>query len=159
MVSVTRQKPITLFIDYLFFYKAILFTNTLLLIEFRKSTIWDVPSPLYLPVSGDMEAAFIPLLPRLEICTPSPVESLQVSPPSQWLSAGQLRLPFFGLCSSTPNVQGNTLNASMQYYTFKSVTSLPDNQAFDPQQVGAMDSFPISAMSQDFLQHRRFCGK
>ena len=30
---------------------------------------------------------------------------------------------------------------------------------FDPQQVGAMDSFPVSAMFQDFLQHLRFCGK
>ena len=94
MVSVTRQKPITLFIDYLFFYKAILFTNTLLLIEFRKSTIWDVPSPLYLPVSGDMEAAFIPLLPRLEICTPSPVESLQVSPPRSVAFCRTVETPF-----------------------------------------------------------------
>ena len=47
----------------------------------------------------------------------------------------------------------------MQQYTFKSVPSLPDNQAFDPQQVGAVDSFSISTMSQDFLQHLWFCGK
>ena len=159
MVSVTRQKSITLFINYLFFYKAILFTDTLLLVELGKFTVWDVPSSLYLPVSGDMEAAFIPLLPRLEIRTPSPAESLRVSPPSQWLSPGQSRLPFFGLCSPTPDVQGDTLNASMRYYTFKSLPSLPDNQAFDPQHVGAVDSFPISTMSQDFLRHLRFCGK
>ena len=112
MVSMTHQKSISPFIDYLFFYKAILFTNTLL-IEFGKFTIWDVPISLYLPVSGSMEAAFIPLLPRLEIHTPSPAESLRVSPPSQWLSAGQSRLPFFGLCSLIPDVQGDTLNASM----------------------------------------------
>ena len=141
-----------------FFYKAILFTNTLLLIEFCKFTVWDVPSSLYLPVSDNMEAAFIQLLPRLEIRI-SPAESLQVSPPSQWLSAGQLRLPFFGLCSPTPDVQGGPLNASMQYYTFKSVPSLPDNQVFDPQQVGIVNSFPISTMSQRFLRHIRFCGK
>ena len=103
-----------------------------------------------------MEAAFILLLPRLEIRTPSPAESLRISPPSQWLSAGQSRLPFFGLCSPTPDVQGDALNASMR---FKSVPSIPDNQAFDPQQVGIMDSFPISTMSQDFLRHLRFCGK
>ena len=82
----------------------ILFTDTLLLVEFGKFTVWDVPSSLYLPVSGDMEAAFISLLPILEIRTPSPAESLRVSPTSQWLSGGQLRLPFFGLCSPTPDV-------------------------------------------------------
>lgn len=113
-----------------------------------------------------MEASFIRLLPRLEIRTPSPAESFRVSPPSQWLSAGQSRLPFFGLCSPTPDVHGeellDELNASMRCYTFKSVPSLPDNpklQAFDPQQVGVVNSFPISTMSENFLRHIRFCGK
>ena len=147
------------------FYKVILFTDTLLLVEFGKLTVWDVPSSLYLPVSDDMEAALIRLLPRSEISTPSPAESFRVSPPSQWLSAGQSRLPFFGLCSPTPDVQGEELddsNASMRCYTFKSVSSLPDNptlQAFDPQQVGVVNSFPISTMSENFLRHIRFCGK
>ena len=153
------------YIDYLFFYKVILFTDTLLLVEFGKLSVWDVPSSLYLPVSDDMAASSIRLLPRLEIRTPSPAESYRVSPPSQWLSAGQSRLPFFRLCSLTPDAQGeelDVLNVSMRCYTFKSVPSLPDNpksQAFDPQPVGVVNSFPISTMSENFLRHIRFCGK
>ena len=147
------------------FYKVILFTDTLLLVEFGKLTVWDVPSSLYLPVSDDMEAALIRLLPRSEISTPSPAESFRVSPPSQWLSAGQSRLPFFGLCGPMLDIQGEELedsNASMRCYTFKSASSLPDNptlQTFDPQQVGVVNSFPISTMSENFLRHIRFCGK
>jgi len=147
-----------------FFYKIILFCDTLLLVEFGKLSVWDVPSSLYLPVSDDMEAALIRLLPRLEISTPSPAESFRVSQPSQWLSAGQSRLPFFGLCGPTLDVRGEGLdysNASMRCYTFKSVPSLPDNpkfQVFDPQQVGIVNSFPISTMSENFLRHIRFCG-
>ena len=143
-------------------YKVILFTETLLLVEFGKLTVWDVPSSLYLPVSDDMEALFIRLLPRLEIPTPWPAESFRLSPPSQW--AGQSRLPFFGLYSPMPDVQGeelDDLNASMRCYTFKSVPSLPDNpilQVFNPQQVGVVNSFPISVMSESFPRHIRFCG-
>ncbi|EDR11114.1 uncharacterized protein LACBIDRAFT_315527 [Laccaria bicolor S238N-H82] len=133
---------------------AILFADTLLLVELGKLTVWDVPSSLYLPVSDDMKAAVIQLLPRLEIRTPSPAESLRVSPPSQWISAGQSRLPLFGLCSPTPDA----LNASMRYYTFKYVPSNFDYQTFDPQQVGIV-SFPIATMSLNFLRHIRFCGK
>jgi len=56
-------------------YKVILFTKTLLLVEFGKLTVWDMPSSLYLLVSDNMEALFIWLLPRLEIPTPWPAES------------------------------------------------------------------------------------
>ncbi|EDR10763.1 uncharacterized protein LACBIDRAFT_324637 [Laccaria bicolor S238N-H82] len=133
---------------------AILFADTLLLVEPGKLTIWDVLSSLYLLVSDDTKAAVIQLLPRLEIHALLTAQSLRVSPPSQWLSAGQLRLPLFGLCSPTPDA----LNASMRYYTFKYVPSNLDYKTFDPQQVG-IGSFPISTMSLNFLQHIRFCGK
>ena len=49
-----------------FFYKVILFTDTLL-VQLGKLSIWDVPSSLYLLVLDNMEASFIQLLPRLEI--------------------------------------------------------------------------------------------
>ena len=145
-------------------YEVILFADTLLLFELGKLTIWDVPSSLYLPVSNNMEAALIQLLPRSEIHTSSSTGSFRVSSPSQWLSAGQSRLPFFGLCSPIPDIQREELdnfNASMRCYTFKSVPSLLDNpklQAFDPQQVGVMNSFPLSTISENFLRHIRFCG-
>jgi len=145
-------------------YEVILFIDTLLLVEFGKLSVWDVPSSLYLPLSDDMEVALIRPLPRSEIHIPAPTESFRISSPSQWLSAGQSRLPFFGLCIPTPDVQGGELDhfdVSMRCYTFKSVPSLPDNpksQAFDPQQVGVVSSFPIWTMSENFLRHIRFCG-
>ena len=145
-------------------YEVILFIDTLLLVEFGKLSVWDVPSSLYLPVSDNMEVALIRLLPRSEIRTPTPTESFRVFSPSQWLSAGQSRLPFFGLRIPTPDVQGEELDDfddSIRCYTFKSVPSLPDNpklQAFDPQQVGVVNSFPISTMSENPPRHIRFCG-
>ncbi|EDR03742.1 uncharacterized protein LACBIDRAFT_295149 [Laccaria bicolor S238N-H82] len=142
----------------------ILFNDTLLLVEVGRLTVWDVPSSLYLPVSDDVEAAFIRLLPRLEIRTPSPAEPFRVSPPSHWLSAGQSRIPFFGLCSPTLDLQGEEIvddyYTAMRCYTFKSVSSLPDNpdlQVFDPQHVGVVNSFHLSTLSEDFLRHIRFC--
>jgi hypothetical protein len=144
-------------------YEVILFIDILLLVEFGKLSIWDVPRSLCLPVSDDMEVALIRLLPRSEICIPAPTESFRISSPSQWLSAGQSRLPFFGLCDiPRPDVEGEELddfNVPMRCYTFKSVPSLPDNpnlQAFDPEQVGVVNSFPISTMSENFLRHIRF---
>ena len=147
----------------LIFYKVILFNDTLLLVEVGKLTVWDVPSSLYLPVSDDAEAVFIRLLPRSDIRTPSPAEPFRVSPPSQWFSAGQSRLPFFGLCGPTLDLQGEEIDddyTAMQCYTFKSVSSLPDNpklQVFDPQHVGVVNSFHLSTLSEDFLRHIRFC--
>ena len=121
-----------------------------------------MPNSLYLPVSDDVEAAFIRLFPRSEIRTPSPAEPFLVCPPSQWLSAGQSRLPLFAFCSPTLGSQGEQFvddYTTIQCYTFKSVSSLTDNpklQAFDPQHIGVVNYVHFST-SEDFLRHIRIC--